>query len=181
MSWTRFDDRYTSARLWTEVSYEARWHYHALVELCCATDRYDGLLPLRMAERASDVSDPRRCHDELERVGLVEVTDLVRITTIGGHVPPEGQRPENLLPRKRKNTADWRRRRCEAGQHSKDCPKKTCPVKLSVAALPVTHVDTDVVTPGRVGSGLETPTTQLKEEQEQDEHARVRRLIRAAS
>jgi hypothetical protein len=160
--WTRYDDRFTSARLWDPVSFEARWHYLALVEVCGSTGRYDGVLPVNLAARASDVPDPGRCHDE--------------------HIPPPGEREENLLPRKRRNTAAYRKRRCEAGEHSRHCPADTCPVKLSRRDMQrdVTPDDAGLphglpATPGRDGTGraVTQDQEQVRSEEEQ-EHAHER-------
>jgi hypothetical protein len=86
---------------------------------------------------------------ELLTAGLLnDLGTVVEVENIDDFLPPGGQRAENLLAGKRKNQAAYRRRKCEDGQHSKDCPKD-CPVKYSAwpRALPVT--------PGRVGTGRE--------------------------
>jgi len=181
--WTRYDDRFTSARLWDPVSFEARWHYLALVEVCGSTGRYDGVLPVNLAARASDVPDPGRCHDELAAAGVLKVdTDTVTVVTIDEHIPPPGEREENLLPRKRRNTAAYRKRRCEAGEHSRHCPADTCPVKLSRRDMQrdVTPDDAGLprglpATPGRDGTGraVTQDQEQVRSEEEQ-EHAHER-------
>lgn len=132
MSWASYGDQFTRQAQWDHVSYEARWHYLALVEECVRAHRWDGRLPLNVARRASDVPDPDKAHTELERVGFAYVVaDTVELPYIGHHIPPPGQRPDTLLPRKRENQAEYRRRRCERGEHSKDCPATTCPEKQS--------------------------------------------------
>lgn len=151
MSWLRYDDRFTSGRVWDGVSYSARWHYLALVELCGSTGRYDGVAPLQLALGCSDVPDAAGCHAELAVAGVLKIDQKsVTVVTINEHIPPPGERNENLLPRKRANTVDWRKRKCEAGEHSKDCPSATCPAKLAHRR----ERDTDRVT-GYAGTGLD--------------------------
>jgi hypothetical protein len=132
MSWASFGDQYTRQGLWDHVSYEARWHYHALVEECVRGHRWDGRLPLSVARRASDVPDPDKAHAELEAVAMLYVVaDTVELPYIGHHIPPPGDRPETLLPRKAENQREYRLRKCERGEHSKDCPPAICPVKIA--------------------------------------------------
>jgi hypothetical protein len=56
---------------------------------------------------------------------------VVELPYIDHHIPPPGERPENLLPRKRRNQREYRRRECEHGRHTKDCPPDLCPAKRS--------------------------------------------------
>jgi hypothetical protein len=50
------------------------------------------------------VPDPDRSAKELINAGLLlDQGAAVVVAEIGHHVPPEGQRDENLLPRKRAN------------------------------------------------------------------------------
>lgn len=159
MAWLRYSDDYTGDKVWDGVSYEARWYFKALVEACSQSRRWDGSLPLVKALRTSDVPDTEDCLRELRTAGLVCVTVCdtghanltqdhaqtwtehieacateheagVAIPTIEDHIPPAGSRDENLLPRKKANTAAWRARKCAGGEHTKDCPSATCPVKL---------------------------------------------------
>lgn len=158
MSWNRYDDRFTTAKAWDGVSFAARWHYMALVELCGSTERYDGTVPFRLALGCSDVPDPAACIDELVTAGVLTTsTDTVTVATIDEHIPPPGERQENLLPRKRKNTAANRKRKCENGEHSRHCPLDTCPARTgSPPGIPVT--------PGRDGTGPETPSRTEEED-----------------
>jgi hypothetical protein len=146
VTYSSFPDEYTRLSCWDGVGYESRWHYHALVEECSRSQRYDGVLPRNLALRVSDVPDPNHCIDELGATPLLDAFDnAVRIVHMETYLPPEGQRDENLLPRKRQNQQAYRRRKCENGEHSRDCPAETCPVKLAAlpgalpSALPVTH------------------------------------------
>ncbi|WP_242890761.1 hypothetical protein [Actinomadura litoris] len=74
MSWLRFSDTFTRQREWDGVSFEARWHYMALLECCSVGRRWNGRLTISQARRASDVPDPDLCIAELERAGFVSVT-----------------------------------------------------------------------------------------------------------
>jgi hypothetical protein len=130
MSWASYGDQFTRQGLWDDVGYESRWHYFALVEECVRGHRWDGRLPLALARRTSDVPDPDKCHTELERVGVLAVfAERVELTYIEHHIPPPGDRPDVLLPRKRDNQREYRRRKCERGEHDRHCPSATCPVK----------------------------------------------------
>jgi hypothetical protein len=85
---------------------------------------------------------------ELMTAGLLnDLGTVVEVENIDDFLPPEGQRAENLLAGKRKNQAAYRRRKCEDGQHSKDCPKD-CPVKVQRVAARVA---------GNAGSGRDGP------------------------
>jgi len=136
MSWLRYSDGFTTDRSWDAVGYEARWHYFAMVEDCSRARRWDGRLPLNRARRVSDVSDPDKCIGELTDAGWVRVTDdTVVIVIIDSHVAPAGQRDENLKPRQAQNSAAYRQRKCERGEHSRYCSPKSCPVKLTRARV----------------------------------------------
>lgn len=74
MAWLRYSDTFTQQREWDSVSYEARWHYKALVERCSVGRRWSGCLTIEQARRASDVPDPDACIAELEKAGLLTVT-----------------------------------------------------------------------------------------------------------
>ncbi|MBO2461138.1 hypothetical protein [Actinomadura violacea] len=73
MAWLRYSDTFTQQREWDSVSYEARWHYKAMVERCSLGRRWNGRLTIEQARRASDVPDPDRCIAELEKAGFVSV------------------------------------------------------------------------------------------------------------
>ena len=131
MSWASYGDQFTRQQLWDYVGYEARWHYVSLVEECVRGHRWDGRMPLSLAQRSSDVPDPDKCHAELESVGLVVVVaDIVELIYIGHHIPTPGDRPDTLLPRKRENVREYRRRKCKRGAHDRHCPPD-CPQRKS--------------------------------------------------
>lgn len=160
MTWASFDDGFCARPVWDAVAYPARWHYLALVTEVCRSRRWDGVLPRGLALRCSDVPDPAAALDELESAGLVTLTDAeVVLPFVDDHIPPEKQRPEHFLPRKRANQRAYRQRRCDAGKHSKDCPL-TCPAR-------VTDRVTGNAGAGRGGAGRETP--QLQDQQHDDE------------
>jgi hypothetical protein len=168
MSWLSFSDDYTHQRVWESMPYEARWMYHCIVEHLTSTRRYDGRTTWVNAMRCSDVPDPEDSLRYLMKVSLVTGNECgdIAVPDIEGFLPPHHRRTENLLPRKRANQAAWRKARCEKGQHSKDCPATTCPVKLA-AKEPVTGNESALVaaTPGsgRVGTGGEDLKTRTKE------------------
>jgi hypothetical protein len=84
-------------------------------------------MSLALALRSSDVPDPDKCHAELESVGLIVIAaDIVELICIGHHIPPPGDRPDVLLPRKRENVREYRRRKCKRGEHDRHCPPD-CP------------------------------------------------------
>jgi len=131
MSWLSFSDDYTSQRVWDGMPYEARWMFHGLVEYLARTRRWDGRAAWASALRCSDVPDPEECLKALIDAGLVVIDGhQVVVPEIEGFLPPGHLRPENLLPRKRANQSAWRKAKCERGEHSRDCPRATCPVKI---------------------------------------------------
>ena len=162
MSWLSFDDGYTRQRVWDGMPYEARWHYHAVVERCCDTRRYDGVLPWPLALRCSDVPEPMDAVKVLIAAGLLadRGSDIV-VLDIDHFLPPESERPENKLPRKRANTAESRRRKCERGDHDRHCPSKTCPVKLEAREQRESAWVTGYPGSGRVGTGREVPRNEV--------------------
>lgn len=181
MTWASWDDQFTEMPVWDGVSYEARWHYVALVTYCCSAHRWNGRMPWRQAERVSDVPDPHGALKELIAADLLaDLGGEVELLYIDSHVPPEGQRPDNLLPRKRRNQMEYRRRQCERGDHSKDCPAKTCPKKQGSVTSSMAgnaegnagHRDSVATSvtgnagTGRDGAGRGTSTTQLRLEEE---------------
>jgi hypothetical protein len=132
MTWLSFDDGYTRERVWDDIPHDTRWHFHAIVELCCATRRYNGRLRWADALRCSDAPDPARSVKELMTAGLLlDLGAEVEVENIDDFLPPKGQRAENLLARKRKNQAEYRRRKCERGEHDRHCPAATCPARVA--------------------------------------------------
>lgn len=158
MSWLRYSDDWTTDRAWDGISYEARWHYMTMVEECSQARRWDGRLPVTRALRTSDVADPDKCIHELAANGWVDLAaDTVTIVLIDDHVPPEGQRDENLLPRKARNQAAYRLRRCERGEHSRYCPR-SCPAKRVTARVT-----------GNTGTGRDGTVRETLNEEKQEE------------
>ncbi len=179
MSWLSFDDGYTDRLVWDGVPYEARWLHHCILQRCSATRRYDGRLPRTVALRCSDVPDPEQSLKDLVEAGLlVDQGAVVEAVLMAEVLPAEHLRPEHLAPRSAKKQAEYRRRKCERGEHSKDCPPGTCPVKRarddeerSPGEIPVGRPPGDGVTDsvtgnagsGRVGSDREERTNSSEE------------------
>jgi hypothetical protein len=193
VSWLRYSDDWTRDRAWDGVSYEARWHFMALMEMCSQSRRWDGCIPLTHARRASDVPDPDQCLVELQAGGFICVTESVTgnadatlghapdcvtdhapgvaVPTVEDHIPTEANRDENRLPRKRANTAAWRTRKCAGGDHSKDCPPDTCELKLAKKAVRAAKAGNGSVSEsvtthagtGRDGTGPTTLTSSKSE------------------
>jgi len=131
VSWLSFDDDYTNQAVWDAMPYDTRWHYHALAQACSRARRYDGRLPRTVALRCSDVPDPERSLRELAGAGLLaDLGTDVEVIFIDDFLPPAHMRPEQLAPRKRKNQADYRRRKCQRGEHDRHCPAG-CPVRVT--------------------------------------------------
>jgi hypothetical protein len=131
VTWLSFDDSYTRQKVWEGISYEARWLYHAVVEFCATTRRYDGRLRWADVLRCSDVPEPEdRAKELIQAQLLADLGADVVVPDIESFLPPAGMRAENLLPRKRANQAAWRKAKCEQGEHSRDCPASTCPAKI---------------------------------------------------
>ena len=169
MTWLSFSDDYTGRPVWDGVPYEARWLHHCIVERAAATGRYDGILPRSLALRCSDVPDPEQSLKDLVKVSLIiDWGSEVEAVEIEGFLPPERSRPENLLPRKRANTAEYRRKKCARGDHDRHCPSATCPAKMAVHNLAANEAVTGRVTgnpgSGRVGAGGETTYKPHREE-----------------
>lgn len=163
MSWLRYSDDDTRNPIWDGVPYETRWHYRALVE--CCVGRYDGRIPLRLARRCSDVDDPDRCLQELAAAGLLKLDDdTATVVYVDDHVCPPHLREEVLRPRQARNSAEYRRRKCERGEHSRYCPKATCPVKLAR----VSPVIRPMMPADDTGAGRERETLNEERPQEGD-------------
>ncbi|WP_141575938.1 hypothetical protein [Actinomadura sp. WMMA1423] len=144
MAWLRDSDDYTQRVEWDGVSYEARWHYKAMIEYCSRSRRWDGRLPLEQALRVSDVPDPDRCIAELEAIGYAIVTrnvtshvtsqspsrvtlGTVTLPRIDEHIPPRGMRDNASNSKLRMQ----RKRAHDRGEHHlclpKNCPQATPP------------------------------------------------------
>jgi hypothetical protein len=120
MSWTKIDDLFTEKPEWDGVSYEARWHYLAMVQACSRARRWDGRLPLMRALRASDVAQADACIDELAVVGFViREPDTVILPRIEEHIPPPYIRENAAKSRDRMQ----RMRAHRNGDHSRCLPE----------------------------------------------------------
>ncbi len=130
MTWNRYGSEFTRDRRWDGVPYEARWHYLAVVAECSDSERYDCRIPLRLAERASDVADAAAATAALVAAGfaLIEGHDFIIVGGEERHMPPESLRDKKRKEDQRRWTADTRRRKCEAGEHDQHCPK-SCPMR----------------------------------------------------
>src|ERR1022692_2514128 len=158
MSWLSFSDDYTHQRVWENMPYETRWLYHCLVEHLTSTRRYNGHTTWVNAMRCSDVPNPADSLRYLMKVSLVTGNEdgEIAVPEIEAFLPPPHLRTENLLPRKRGNQSAWRKARCAKGQHSKDCPAGTCPVKLALKDSVTGNESAPVANPagsGRDGMG----------------------------
>ncbi|MDP0398932.1 hypothetical protein [Tsukamurella strandjordii] len=142
MTWTRLDDSWTDRRELTEVSYGARWHMLALIQMCCRVGQFDGILRASDARRCSDVDTPEAAIDELATAGLVErlPDGRVRVVGIEDHVPPPHVRRSTEQARERQR----RSRAHKAGNHELCLP-------ANCADAPVTQMSR--VTSGRDGTG----------------------------
>ena len=156
MTWGRWADTSTQDAVFEHVSFAARWHYHALIEFCCRTDRYDGVIRAVDAQRCSDVDDPMTALAELAAAGLVDVDETartVRVVRIEQHIQPEHLRDPARKKRQREKSRRWREHR--KGNHFY-CLPENCPGAVTG------HV-TGHVGSGRDGYG-ETPKQPRSEE-----------------
>lgn len=127
MTWARLDDAWTDRPVLESLTYEARWHYLALVVFCSRTSRYDGQVRAADARRCSDVPDAAGALDELLAAGLVVLAEGgYQLPQIGEHVPPPHLRDEERKAAQR--VRKQRSRAHAAGDHSTcldDCPSRT--------------------------------------------------------
>lgn len=122
MTWTRLDDSWTDDPRLAQVSFDVRWHYLAMIQMCSRTKRYDGKLRLVDALRASDVPDPSRAINALVGLGLATRTDPeVALLEIDDHVPSESVRNNSARTRERMR----RSRQHQSGDHS-ECYTDHC-------------------------------------------------------
>lgn len=144
MSWTRLDDAWTDSPRLVELSFQARWHYLALIQFCSRTKRFDGVLRIADARRCSDVDDPARELAALEAVGLLTVlkTGEVKLSQIDEHIPPPSVRENS----ERSKIRMRRKRKHDNGDHS-DCLPDRCP------KAPVTGDVTRNTRTGQDGTG----------------------------
>lgn len=130
MTWTRLDDGWTDRPVFDEVSYDARWHYLALIQWCSRTSRYDGRIRAADARRCSDLPDPASALGELAAAGLVEVAadGAVTLPRIEEHIPPPSMRDET---RKERQRAEKRRSRLHAKGNHVECLPESCEKAVS--------------------------------------------------
>lgn len=140
MSWTRYDDLFTEWPEWDGLPYPARWHYLALVQACSRQRRWDGVLPLTRARRASDVEDPDDCHQLLATAGLLKIDETaVRLLLIDEHIPPA-----HVRDNAEKSKIRMRRMRAHrSGDHSL-CLLDKCTAAATVSADPGSDVTSPV-------------------------------------
>jgi hypothetical protein len=119
VSWVRYDDTFTGRPAWDGVSYEARWLYIALVEVCCRQERLTGVLPYGVAQRASDVPHPDACLVELVSAGWLKCDDdTVTLLSIDDHIPPPSVRLNAQRSKERMRRMRERKRLHSLGDHS---------------------------------------------------------------
>lgn len=117
MTWTRLDDGFTDRPIFEDLSYEARWHYLAMVSFCSRTSRYDGFIRAADARRCSDVPDPAAVLTELNSLGLVAPRDGgYLLPLIDEHVPPPHLRDETRKQSQRERKQ--RERQHKKGDHT---------------------------------------------------------------
>lgn len=138
MGWHSHDDQNHKQLYWNDVSGDAFRLWYGLVGEVTALRKWDGVLPRYVAMCATPGLLPR--FEEL-LAELATIPELIQdrgseieLLQIEQHIPPPGQRPEVMAPRKRANLdAHWQRK-CERGEHNSHCSPKTCPEKLARAA-----------------------------------------------
>lgn len=124
MSWTRLDDSWTDLPELEDQPYDTRWHYLAMVQFCSRTKKYDGVLRMADARRASDVHEPDRCIQELVAVGLVEEisTGMFKLLRIDDHIPPPSVRENAERTKERMQAMRQRKSLHAVGNHSECLP-----------------------------------------------------------
>jgi hypothetical protein len=122
--WTRLDDLWTERPLLAQLSYETRWHYLAVIQLCSRTGRIDGILTVKDARRCSDVDNPDHAVRDLLDAGLLEklADGRLQLVEIDDHIPPPSVRLNSQNTRIRMR----RKRAHQAGDHSM-CLPDNCP------------------------------------------------------
>lgn len=122
MSWTKLSDDWTDRADLAGLSFEDRWHYLAMIQLCSRSGRVDGLLRVVDARRCSDHPDPAGAITRLAAAGKLEVIkEGVRLVEIEDHVPPPSVRNKAEQDKLRKR----RQRAHHAGDHSQ-CLAANC-------------------------------------------------------
>lgn len=119
MTWTKLSDDWTDRADIAVLSFEDRWHYLSMIQLCSRAGRVDGVLRTVDARRCSDVPDPTGAITRLIAAGLLEVVrEGVRIVQIDDYVPPPSVRNKAEADKLRKR----RQRAHQAGDHSQCLP-----------------------------------------------------------
>ncbi|NRG40196.1 hypothetical protein HRK28_04610 [Rathayibacter sp. VKM Ac-2835] len=146
MTWTKLSDNWTDRSDLAELSFEDRWHYLAMIQLCSRAGNVTGVLKPVDARRCSDNSDPVRALLQLQKAGLIESSSTaVRILEIDEHIPPPSVRNKAEADKVRKR----RSRAHKEGDHSL-CLTDHCPLGK------ITPVTRDIVRDpgtGRDGPG----------------------------
>lgn len=122
MVWARLDDDWADQVAFEHLAINSRWHYLAMILVCCRTKRFDGRLPRKDALRASDVDDPLSAIVELSAAGLVvtEPDGGFRLPQVpGDHAPSKAHQLES-----ERSAVRMRRSRAhKVGDHSTCLPK----------------------------------------------------------
>ena len=117
MTWVRFGSEITRECRWEVVTYEARWHYHAILAECADSERFDCRLPMKLALRASDVPDPEAAIKSLVDAGIATIEANGDFCIPDGeyrHMPPVAERDKYRKSQQRKWTAASRKRKGES-------------------------------------------------------------------
>lgn len=127
MSWLRIDDALPNAANWDGVPHEARWMFLAMVADASRSERWDGVMSLNAALGIGllvGVDDGKAALGHLAAHGWLSVgDDTVTIFDCEfNYMPPPHLRDNTRKAQGRKNQQAYRARKCEAGEHSKDCP-----------------------------------------------------------
>lgn len=176
MTWARLDDRWTQSVFLEALPHEFRWHYLAMIEFLCRTDRYDGVMRTTDARRCSDVEDPAAALGALVAAGLVtsNADGTYTVVKINDHIVPPHMRDDARKQAQRERSQ--RSRAHKAGDHSR-CDGKPCrqagavvapqsAERTSQSAVTVTRDVTRDPGSGRAGSAGRRPQTQRREERE---------------
>lgn len=155
MTWTRLSDNWTDRPDIADLDYPERWHYLCLVVMCSRTERWDGILRVIDARRASDHPNPDAAHAVLVKAGFITIDGTrVHVLEVEDHVPPPSAR--------KKSTDRVRRKRAhDDGNHSlcqpRFCPLASRPAGSAIADHPGNSPDIPRPVPSRPGeTGSET-------------------------
>jgi hypothetical protein len=136
VTWTRLDDSWSERRDLGNLPVHVRWHYLAMIQFCSRTDRVDGLIRRRDAQRCSDVDDVDAALADLVAAGFLTTEGAsFRVVEIDSHVPPPYVRKSAEQARVRKQ----RSRAHKSGDHS--LCREHCEVTGDVTRDPGTGQD----------------------------------------